>query len=222
MKKVSKQQIFILIFTVIVFLIGGGIIVSENISSGKLIASISADSFINNCNIMDLEVDEGGDDNEGDNGEIKKQLEKKKVFVHVAGEVINPGVYELNEGSRVIDALQLAGGATSEADLNIINLAAFISDGQQIYVPSIEESSTKTINYSSYIMDSGNSSGKVNINTAGLTELQSLSGIGPGKAQSIIEYRNKNGSFNTIEELLNVSGIGEKTFEKIKDKIILK
>lgn|SRR5690554_2845407 len=218
MRKMRREQVFILIFSLFVFLVGGGIIISEKISNGQIIASFSTDSIY--ANIVDLESEQESDgSNTGSEDEIENQAEVKKILVHVAGEVINPGVYELFEGSRVIDAVELAGGATSKAELNIINLAAFISDGQQIYVPSSEESTSIFSHHPGLITDSGHDTGKVNINTANSQELQSLSGIGPGKAQGIIEYRNKNGSFCSPEDLLNVSGIGEKTFEKIKDRI---
>ncbi|NLM96114.1 MAG: ComEA family DNA-binding protein [Halanaerobiaceae bacterium] len=214
MKKIRKEQIFILCFSLFVFLSGSVVIISENINNARILASYSTD------HIYDLESDYGSDGSNTESGdEPLSQGELKKILVHVAGKVMSPGVYELTEGSRVIDAIESAGGAAPEADLDIINLAAFISDGQQIYVPSSEESAGILHNIPVPGNALANNNGKVNINTAGAEELQSLTGIGPGKAWKIIEYRNTYGPFLSPEDLLNVSGIGEKTFEKIKDRI---
>ena len=153
--------------------------------------------------------------------------------VHVAGAVKNPGVYNLPSSSRVIDAIEKAGGATENADLDQINLADYVSDGQKIEVPKLKSGDT-SLNYKLITdeldkigankIDSTNekSSSKsdlVNINTADSSELQSLPGIGTTIANSIIEYRKENGNFETIEDLKNVSRIGDKTFDKLKDLI---
>ena len=153
--------------------------------------------------------------------------------VHVAGAVKNPGVYNLPSSSRVIDAIEKAGGATENADLDQINLADYVSDGQKIEVPKLTSGDT-SLNYKLITdeldkigankIDSTNekSSSKsdlVNINTADSSELQSLPGIGTTIANSIIEYRKENGNFETIEDLKNVSRIGDKTFDKLKDLI---
>ena len=153
--------------------------------------------------------------------------------VHVAGAVKNPGVYNLPSSSRVIDAIEKAGGATENADLDQINLADYVSDGQKIEVPKLKSGDT-SLNYKLITdeldkigankIDSTNekSSSKsdlVNINTADSSELQSLPGIGTTIANSIIEYRKENGNFETIEDLKKVSRIGDKTFDKLKDLI---
>ncbi len=161
---------------------------------------------------------------------------KKTVTVHVIGEVNSPGVVTLEEGSRIIDAINMAGGKTEEADLTKVNLAYVIEDGVQIYIPSISETSkiSKEEEKIEYIIDgpgegivmSSASQEKeeekqvmININTANVEKLQTLPGIGESIASKIIEYREQNGKFKTIEDLKNVSGIGESKFSNIKDKI---
>lgn len=150
------------------------------------------------------------------------------IMVDIGGEVKNPMVAELAEGSRVEDAIKAAGGVTEDADLIDINRAAFLEDGDKILIPTkleandgetagstspgVSNSSSKG-SYTSY------SSGKININTAESEELQQLDGVGPVTAEKIIEYRESNGRFESIEDIKNVSGIGEKTFEKMKDDI---
>ncbi|MFO7152262.1 MAG: helix-hairpin-helix domain-containing protein [Bacillota bacterium] len=140
-------------------------------------------------------------------------LEKARIVVHVAGAVKNPGVYELEEGSRVIDAVEAAGGYMPEADVSGINLAKKLQDEDKIYVPEQGEvPGTGDASGSS-------SDGRVNINTADLQELDKLPGIGPALAQRIIDYRNQHGPFKSVEELKNVSGIGEKRFEELKNLV---
>jgi competence protein ComEA len=142
--------------------------------------------------------------------------------VYVTGAVAHPDVYLLSAGSIVRDALVAAGGATADADLNRINLAQQVYDQQQIYVPRFgEENPPLPSPPASLTNTSGNvqATGKVNINTATAEELDTLPGIGPAIAQRIIEYRLTNGPFQSIEEIKNVSGIGDKLFEKLKDLI---
>jgi competence protein ComEA len=136
--------------------------------------------------------------------------------VYVSGAVTHPDVYELPADSIVKDAVQAAGGATSQADLDRINLALSVADGQHIYVPKLGEETppisppTQPLNTAS--SDAG---GKININTASQSEIETLPNIGPSKAQGIIENR----PYDSIEEIQKVPGIGEGTFQKIKDLI---
>jgi competence protein ComEA len=140
----------------------------------------------------------------------------KKIKVDVKGEVLHPGVYEVEDGLRVIDVLALAGGTLQEADLMKINLAAFLKDGQVVYIPKIgEEESPWEISDETAAFGQGKESNQININTATLEELVTLPGIGPSKAQAIISYREEHGAFKDVEELTQVSGIGEKTLEKL-------
>lgn len=142
------------------------------------------------------------------------------IRVYVSGAVVYPEVYSLPPNTIIRDALQAAGGTTSEADLNLINLAQPLQDGQQIYVPHFGETilqpSQTTLSPAPGNMILG---GVVNINTATLAELDTLPGIGPVIAQRIIDYREANGPFSTIEGIMDVSGIGPATFDKIKDLI---
>lgn len=137
------------------------------------------------------------------------------IVIDVKGAVKKPGVYTMNEGDRVVDAIEKAGGLLSEADENQLNLASLLKDEMVIYVPKKGEEVTQTN------VQSQNDDGKVRINSATSEELQKLQGIGPAKAEAIITYREENGPFKTVEDLLEVSGIGEKTLENIKDDIVV-
>lgn len=154
------------------------------------------------------------------------------IFVHLCGAVKEPGVYEVESGSRLYEVLKRAGGLTEEACDTFLNQAQLLTDGSQIYVPTKEEVANGSLenpansqgqvaetaeNATSQTKDS--SKAKVNINTADVSELMTLSGIGESKAKAIVEYRESNGAFKSIEELMNISGIKEGVFQKIKDSI---
>lgn len=155
-----------------------------------------------------------------------------KIIVHLAGAVKNAGVYKLNKSDRLVDLIKAAGGLKENADLERINLAEKLYDGQKLIIPEIRKSSIKNKvkelsnsqseqqkifnNYSV-----SNESTLININQAGQNELEKLSGIGPSKAAAIIKYREQNDYFTQKDDLLKVSGIGEKTLENIKDEIVL-
>ena len=151
--------------------------------------------------------------------EMEEEIEEEKIAIHMTGCVKNPGIIELEEGARIDDAIQLAGGLTEEADLTNVNLAYRVEDGQKIYIPSIHDIEEKEIIQENQeeIFGKENETGKVNINTAKQTELETLPGIGPTIALRIIEYRKENGEFTDIEELKEVEGIGEAKWEQIKD-----
>ncbi|NLJ33035.1 MAG: ComEA family DNA-binding protein [Firmicutes bacterium] len=136
-----------------------------------------------------------------------------EVVIHVAGAVAKSGVYRLPEGSRVIDALEAAGGGREDADIHALNLADVLTDGQRYYVPTLEETAGQNGS------TSGLAGGKVNINRASQAELETLPGIGPVLAQRIISHREGQGPFQRPEDLKKVSGIGDKTFEALKDLI---
>ncbi len=154
---------------------------------------------------------------------VVEEVSVTTVVVDVSGAVVNPGIYELEEDSRVADAIEAAGGLADDADVSTLNRASKISDGLKITVPqkgdaSAESGSAASSGSSSF----GNASSGtvlVNINTATVEELQILSGVGPSTAQSIVEDREQNGLFSSTEDLMRVSGIGEKKFAKIKDSI---
>lgn len=162
-------------------------------------------------------------------GEETNNLEGK-IIVHIIGEVKNTGILILKEGARIADAIESAGGATEEADLNKINLAYTLKDGQKIYVPNKKDE--ENIVYitegsgNNVIVENGDESEmkekiKININTASQAELEELPGIGEAIASRIIEYREENGTFNKIEDLLNVKGIGDAKFAEIKEYVVV-
>jgi len=147
-----------------------------------------------------------------------------KVYIDISGAVVNPGVYELKEGDRVIDVLKVCGGLSVEADRpwvdQNINRARPLKDGEKIYIPSKLESEklkVKSVDGSKQILGSINQ--MVNINKATVAELDRLPGVGPAIAQRIIDYRQEKGGFVSVEEIKLVSGIGDKMFENIKDLI---
>jgi competence protein ComEA len=154
-----------------------------------------------------------------------QEFDSTKVVVHVVGAVKNPGVYTLNRAARVVTAVNAAGGTTKDADTSMINMARRLEDGEQVRIPSNrpQEASMGAAPIMSF---SSAASGqkviaKVNINKAGVQELDTLPGIGPALAQRIINYRNSVGRFNSPNELVNVSGIGEKKLAEILPHVTL-
>ena len=153
---------------------------------------------------------------EDDSSENNKQI--SEIYVHIDGEVKNPGVYKMKIGDRVNDAIQAAGGLTENADKGRINLATKLRDEMKIHISRIGETNSDLSNESKDDNSDGNNSKLININTASKEELCKLTGIGENKAKLIIEYREKK-KFTKIEDITKVSGIGKKTFEKIKNDI---
>ena len=161
--------------------------------------------------------------------EITPEITKppKDIFVDVCGAVVKPGVYRMPFDSRVFQAIEAAGGFLPDAAGTSINQACALSDGQQIYVPTKEEAEKNGEALADDAFagaETGENSqpeesGKVNLNTADAAALQTLSGIGESKAQAILAYREEHGGFSSIEDLMDVPGIKENTFIKIKDKI---
>jgi competence protein ComEA len=149
------------------------------------------------------------------------------IVVDVAGWVRHPGVFRLHEGDRIVDALVMAGGAKPHADLRSLKLAALLVDGQQIIVVRRGPGGSGPTSSTTSVAGSGSATGgtgadgtaPVNLNTATLDELESLPGIGPVLGQHIIDYREQHGPFRTVEDLLNVSGIGDKRFADLKPHI---
>ncbi|MBO6133015.1 MAG: helix-hairpin-helix domain-containing protein [Lachnospiraceae bacterium] len=152
------------------------------------------------------------------------ELKTATLFVYVCGAVNHPGVYELPEGSRLYEVLSKAGGLAEDAQINLLNQAAILTDGQMIYVPTIGEdidelSKENEAAQARSTLAGGADSNLVNINTAERDILLTLPGIGQSKADAIIEYRDSHGSFSKIEDIMQVAGIKEKLFSQIKDKI---
>ena len=145
------------------------------------------------------------------------------AYVDISGEVNKPGVYKVTTETRLFEVIDMAGGLTENADPDSLNRAEKVTDGQKIIVLSYDESS-EIGKSSSSVPDYGLTSDegdKVNINTADSSELQTIPGIGPAKAQSIIDYREQNGYFTTTEDIMDVTGIGQKTYASIKDYIVV-
>ena len=140
------------------------------------------------------------------------------IFVDIKGAVNNPGVYQMKSGDRVKDALDAAGGLTDEADSQKVNLAQRVEDQMVIVVPKVGEEATEIP--AGVTSKEAAKDGKVNINTATVEELKTLKGVGEKKAEAIIEYRKKNGSFKTKEDLMKVRGIGKKLFESFQERIV--
>ena len=148
---------------------------------------------------------------------VKKEetKEKKSIYVYVCGAVMQAGVYELQQDSRVYEAIQKAGGFAENADISEINQAALLQDEEQIYVPAAGEVDHSLKEEG----EAGDAGGKVNLNTATKEELMTLAGIGESKADSIIKYREEHGKFQSIEDIKQIEGIKDGVFQKIKDLI---
>lgn len=139
----------------------------------------------------------------------ENQFKEVKMYVHLSGEITYPDVYEVKQGMRLKELINLAGGFTENADVKMVNLALLLDDQMKITIPKIIEATDKN----------ETETGMININTADYTLLMKLDGIGEVKAKAIVAYREKHGPFKTIEEIMRVNGIGIKTFEKIKVSI---
>ena len=149
------------------------------------------------------------------------------IIVDVKGAVKFPGVYTLSEEQRIIDAIEAAGGYTDDANPMLINHAQKLQDEMVVYIPNSSEDALEEMELFLQMTEinstsSGNSSGKININKAAESELTQLPGIGPSKASAIIQHRSEHGNFHVVEDLKQVTGIGDKTFEQLKDLIDVK
>ena len=142
------------------------------------------------------------------------------IFVHILGAVNRPGLYELRDGARAVDAVAAAGGFVENADQSQLNLARFVADGEQIVVPAVGEAPAAGPGGATPGAP-GTAGAKVNINTADAATLETLPRVGPAMAARIIAWRETNGRFTAIEDLMSVTGIGEKTFEGFKDLVTL-
>jgi len=195
----SKRQLIATIFLVALLVLGGSLLYLRN-QPGTVVVK---------------EVEEVEESAKSETEEVKVE----KVVVHVCGAVRAPGVYELESNERVVKAIEMAGGATEEAKLDALNLAAKLVDGQKIYVPREGETPPVVVSSASGGSNSTVSAGLINLNAATLEELDTLPGIGPVLAQRIIDYREAHKGFTSVSELQEVSGIGPKKFADIKDKV---
>lgn len=146
--------------------------------------------------------------------DASEEMEPEPIYVQVGGAVVSPGVYQLPQGSRIFEAVEKAGGTSETADLNSLNQAQLLQDGQLVYVYAQGEWEDQTAREAVTEDD-----GRVNLNTASAQELMTLPGIGQSKAESIISYREKNGAFERVEDIMNIEGIKEGVFSKIEDQI---
>ncbi|PMC39696.1 competence protein ComE [Bacillus sp. UMB0899] len=153
---------------------------------------------------------------------VKTEEDRPLIMIDVKGAVQQPGVYEMPEDARVFEVIQKAGGLSENANELAVNLASSIQDGMVVYIPLKGETNENPFNSQSVVNNEGSARRKVNINSATSEELQTLTGIGPSKAEAIIAYREEQGSFTKIEDLLEVNGIGEKSFEKLSEEITVK
>ena len=170
-----------------------------------------------NTDIANQEEDPVGAQ-EGETEVLKQEesdLNGDLLYVYVCGSVEKPGVYALEKGSRIVAAIEAAGGFLSDAATESINLAAPLSDGMQIVVPDIEEAVMLQV------YDQREQDGQVNLNTASVKDLCSLQGIGEAKAEAIIAYREEIGAYTSIEQIKNVTGIGDNLFKQIKESIYI-
>ena len=209
MKKINKKVIIVIIAaTIILILIHEKLIKNEDFIETNI-----------DLNIMQTEENVIEDENSG------------KIIIYITGEIQKEGVYELKENSRVLDAIEIAGGLKENANIEDINLAQILEDESKIYIPNKNDENIKNDNQNNIDNISKNTtetikkdgsiikSEKININTASQTELETLPGIGPSTALKIVNYRKEKGKFKNIEDINNVSGIGESKFSKIKDLI---
>lgn len=250
LKKLIKNKFFIISIGVIILIIiylfaqkviddyffntNNDILIEEESLNEDLIVEKTDKSESDNKNIETSEV------NQENEKKDKEEIEVKKIYVYITGEVNNPGVVILNEGSRIVDAINAAGGTTSKANVAKVNLVFVLEDGMKVNIPSnsdlkndsdfeyitLNSGDGRDDNYTSNNAASENKNNLknyevVNINIATQTELETLPGIGPSIALKIINYRKENGKFSSIDEIKNVNGIGENKFEKIKVHITI-
>lgn len=222
--KKNKKAIAIIVILIIIFSV-------SLLTYGRNKKNVFKDEYMNNIFIEEDEnIIEGTsyyDDsdievvkiNNNENKENETPEVKNKIVVEIKGEVVKPDVYLLDEGSIIKDLIDIADGLTDEADISNINRAKELSNHELIIIYNINDEDRDNTNYA--LENDTESNNIININTATESELQSIPGVGEVKAKSIIIYREKNGGFKKIEEIKSVNGIGEKTFEKIKEFIKL-
>lgn len=226
----NKKKIIIIVAIILVLFIA--YLIYEIISqpSSEIDFNILLDGTENG---EEMNKSENFVDNETEEVSETAEIEEK-IVVHITGAVKKEGVIYLKKGARIVDAIKEAGGETKEADLSQVNLAYELQDGQKIYIPNKNEKvsqyiiSTNGETIDSNGANTGNEStstskegAKVNINTATQNELDGLPGIGPALAQRIIDFREENGNFKSIEDIQNVKGIGDSKFDEIRDKIVV-
>lgn len=224
-----NTKILVLVIIIILIILGYYIYYRNNNSYEEFETDIAIEE---NIEQKEDNISKEEDNREETNNEEVDETSQEKIIVHITGEVKYWGVLELEKGSRIMDAVNKAGGFTDEADTEKVNLAYELTDGVKVYIPSKNVDKESNITTQKYITaecgdneiveetemkQSGNTI--VNINEATQTELETLPGIGPSIALKIISYRKENGKFSSIEDIKNVSGIGENKFENIRELI---
>lgn len=155
------------------------------------------------------------DDGPADMGDSEESSVSAPVVVHVGGAVVSPGVYELPGGSRVQDGVDAAGGFAADADVDSVNCARVLTDGEQVVIARVSPEGESAAGEAAVVEGSG----KVNVNVASVEELDELKGVGPATAEAIVSYREENGPFSSAEDLLEVPGIGESKLEGMRDQV---
>ncbi len=218
---ITKREIILIIVLVVltggvVFSLYGFNTANKIVVDGGEYKSIDSDENIKEQDVIVEENDQNDTD-------IDEHIViNKEIMVDICGAVVNEGVVSLNEGDRLIDAIEKAGGLTEDADIKRINRAKPVFDGEKIIIPKIGDNISNELvidNNSNNRLIETNNDGKININTATKNQLKTLKGIGDVIAERIIEYRESNNGFKTIEEIKNVNRIGDKTFDNIKEHI---
>jgi len=218
-KLIGSIAILVLSF---VFLISGYIINKKNDDAYEKISSENAEEMIFNLNSNKESINENKTKVANNNETMNQKESTKIIIVDIKGAVKNPKEYELPEGSRVRDLINAAGGLEKDADENSVHFSKVLKDEECIIVYKEGEIQKDETALMVNTPINTNNTGKININTATIEQLSTLYGIGEVKAKSIIEYREKNGGFKSIEELGNVDGIGSKTIDKLRDKVDIK
>jgi competence protein ComEA len=198
MPDISKEQLYIIMAVMVMILIGCAIGVYNQNASGKQTSPLSSPAI--------------------QTENKPKKTPQMAIFLHVSGAVAREGIYKMETGDRMIDLLKLS-GVLATADLDSINLAEPLSDGEKIYVPKNSGKSTINGQSAEPAKASSGSNAKININLADEKALDGLPGVGPVMAKKIVDYRKANGRFSDIEELKNVPGISEKKYNSLKDRI---
>lgn len=243
MININKKQLIIFIFIISFIILTICIFLFKSYNSSYDIID-SENILENNLSVSDITNTDNNEDSNLNNSNMTNSsmsdelIEGDYIVVHITGAITNPGIVKLKDGDRIADAISQSGGFTSDADISAINLAYKLDDGQKIYIPYKGENSNFYVDDeyissspgkdiisdidSSYNSSYTKKSELININSATQTELETIPGIGPSTALKIIEYRKQNGKFNSIDDLKNISGIGESKFENMKPYISVK
>lgn len=233
MKKLTIIKTGILCISVCMVFLGCGAKKSPEYYSSLSESELDSEKNKDTTEDMQADGDEGAENDANKNTSADESVSSNAdLCVYVCGEVMSPGVYTLSNGARVCDAIELAGGFTEAAAVDYLNQADYVTDSQKLYVPSQDEvnklieegvsfldGSAQTTGIGEKQGVNADNAGKININTADISELTTITGIGETRAKAIVDYRTEHGGFKETKDITNVSGIGDATYEKIKDSI---